>query len=108
MLRHMVLAHKGGGLLLKNTPWDVALIDVLVLNVTASTCCFLLSALHSTPVSIEAVEVDKLLVDQVALTLIVLVATAIDHRDFGLAEVCKHFLVINENLNGVGQDLRQL
>ena len=78
----MVFAHVISDLLLQNTPWNVALVDILVDNRVTVCLCLLLSLLDDTLISIKAVKVDKLLLNQVALALIIAVAPSAHDRHF--------------------------
>lgn len=64
--------------------------------------------LRGTLIFVETIEVDKLLLDQVAFTLVVTVAASWNNWHFGFPQVSQHLLVICEYLNRVWQDLRKL
>ena len=55
----------------------------------------------------EAVEVDELLLDQVAFALVVAVAAAAHYGHVTLLEVGQNLLVVGKHFNCVWQDLRQ-
>ena len=104
----MVLAHKVGKLLLQDAPRNVALINVLVDNGASVGLSLFLSQLDRTFVPVEAIEVDELLLDQVAFALVVAVAATAHHGHRTLLEIGQNLLVVRKHFNRVWQDLWQL
>ena len=88
-------------LLLEDTPWNVALVNVLIHNVTAILRSFFLSMFNCALVGIEAIEVDKLLFNQITLALVGAVASTRDNWKTLLLEIGDHFLVVSKHLNCV-------
>ena len=59
-------------------------------------------------ISVEAIKIDELVLDQVALALVATIAAAGYNRNLGLFEIGDNFLVLCEHLDRVWQDLGQL
>ena len=72
----MVSSHVVSHLLLEDSPRDIALVDIFVRDLTTISCSFFLSTFYCALVSVEAVKVDELLFDEVALTLVVTVGAS--------------------------------
>lgn len=64
--------------------------------------------LRGTLIFVKTIEVDELLLDQVAFTLVIAVAASRNNWNFGLSQVGQHLFVICKYLNRVRQDLRKL
>ena len=72
----MTTPHVICDLLLEDTPRNVALVNVLIHDVDTILRSFFLSMFNCTLVRIEAIEVDKLLLNQITLTLVGAVASS--------------------------------
>lgn len=64
--------------------------------------------LRGSLILVKTIEIDELLLDQVAFTLVVTVAASWNNWHFGLSQVGQHLLVICEDFYRVWQDLWKL
>ena len=88
-------------LLLEDTPRNVALVNVLIHDVATILRSFFLSMFNCALVRIEAIKVDKLLLNQITLALVGAVASTRDNWKTLLLEIGDHFLVVGKHLNCV-------
>ena len=97
----MTTPHVICDLLLEDTPWNVALVNVLINNVTAILRSFFLSMFDCALVRIKAIEVDKLLLNQITLALVSAVASTSNDWKALLLKIGNHFLMVCKHLNCV-------
>ena len=95
-------------LLLQDSPWNVALIDIFI---RARECCFgsFFRRIFSDPLILGvSIEVDILLLDQIAIPLVVTVAATRYDWHLGHSQVVVYLLVVYKDFHGVRQYLRQI
>ena len=97
----MTTPHVICDLLLEDTPRNVALVNVLIYDVAAILGSFFLRMFNCALVWIKAIEVDKLLLNQITLALVGAVASTRDNWKTLLLEIGDHFLVVSKHLNCV-------
>ena len=104
--RPVIFAHELRDVLLEDAPGDVALVDIFADDFISVLCRLFVRLLKCALISVEAIEIDEFLLDQVAFTLIVTVAATRNDWNLSFFKVGQHLFMISEDLNCVGQYLR--